>query len=81
MPGEVGDEAVREDHREEPLLGRERKRLTERGGHEVALVHPLDPRSRCAGAEGDRRGDIRRDDVEQGECELHDLGRDAVGMA
>jgi hypothetical protein len=49
VPRDVRHEAVREDHREEPLLGGERNRFAQGGGDEVALVDALDPR-RVAGA-------------------------------
>ena len=81
VPGEVGCELVREDHREEPVLAGQRERLAQRTRDQLVLCDSLDPWRCGTRPEGHRTRHTGRDDVEERERQVHDLGRYAVRVA
>src|SRR6185437_16141941 len=78
---QVARERAWDDHREQPVLPGQRGGLAQRRRKELLRVHQDEARRIAALAVGERRLDLRRDPVEQRQREVHDLGRDAVGVA
>ena len=75
------DQLVRDDQRDQAVLARQPRRLPVGLAEQRVLGHPPQDRLGAADPVGERALDRGRDRVQERQRQLHDLARDAVGVA